>query len=657
MKKYSSYLITILLLAVVLWHANAAAQDYTTWGLPSGATARLGKGEITGNIAFSPDGTRLAVATSIGIWIYDVRTNKTKPIDLLIGHTESVTSIAFSPHSTILASGSDDGTVRLWDVITGLPITTFKKHHDHVTCVAFSPDGNTLATGGFIFNKRGNPTLLLWDIPTKKQRMTLKMAQGEPVNSITKSVRDLAFSPDGNTLASLSDYENIRLWDIQTGRYKILDTEQNREIVYIGFSPDGNTIATGSWDNTVKLWDANTKKLKNTIKVQDIGGIASVALSPDGNTIATGGYKTVRLWDANTGEHKNTFKMDKIDGDAIFFMAFSPDGNTLATLSTADSDQNTIILWDTQTEKQRIIRGHTSAVTCLTFSPDGNTIATGNIGGISYLWDANTKKRIASLKGEGENPITFIEYTPDGNTIVTASQWDGTVRLWDTSNRLAQTHIRKPKTILTTDTPLIVSMAYSSDGKIIATASGKEAKLGGVSLWRAQTGQKIATLKGQKIKILYTLFSPDGTTLATAHDKEIIQLWNVQTKQIIATLKAQIRFAHGYPAFTFSPDGTLLAATGITGNVQVWDTNTHKQKDMIKTQIKEPTCIRFSPDGTIIATGHPDGTLLLYHRPTQEFIATFKGHTTIVNAVTFSPNGDTLATASDDGTILLWTIR
>ena len=654
MKKYYIYHIT-LFLTIVLVCSNVNAQDYTSWALPDGATARLGKGEITGNIAFSPDGTRLAVATSIGIWIYDARTSETKPIDLLTGHTQSVTSIAFSPNGAILASGSKDATVRLWDVITGLPITVLNGHNYHVSCLAFSPDGNTLASGRAKFNKTGDPIILLWDIPTRELRGTLKLPPGES-DGITKSVRCLAFSPDGKTLASMSDYEEPLLWDIYTKQHKTLSTKHNRQIMYVGFSPDGNTFVTGSWDNTVKLWDANSGTHKMTIPDQTIGGIRSVSISPDGNTIAIGDHKSIQLWDANTGKHKITFN-DK-QSSSIATIAFSLDGNTLAAVGHSDGYQNTLILWDMQTQKhQTTIKGYTPAVKCLTFSPDGNTIATGNSDGIGYLWDLQTKKHIATLKRH-KTSINFIEYAPDGNTIVTASRWDNTVQLWDSSNLLSQTHIRMTKKIpITEKTPLIVSMAYTPDGNIIATASGRKAEAGVINLYNAQTGQKITTLKGQELEILYLMFSPDGTILATAHAKQIIQLWNVKTRQIITTLKAQIRFSHGYPTFAFSPNGTLLAAAGIIDNIQIWDTSTHKQKHIMKTPIKDITCIRFSTDNTLIATGHRDGTLLLYHRPTQQYIATFKGHTATINAITFSPHGNTLATASDDGTILVWKIR
>ena len=154
-----------LLLVSVLFLPNSVVGDYTQFSLPEGAKARLGKGWIS-EIAYSPDGTQLAVATSIGIWLYDTETGQ--EVVLLTGHSSGVRSVAFSPDGRTLASGSHDETIRLWDAGTGTEQRTLTGHSGSVSSVAFSPDGRTIASGGY-----GDNTIRLWDARTGTEQRTL----------------------------------------------------------------------------------------------------------------------------------------------------------------------------------------------------------------------------------------------------------------------------------------------------------------------------------------------------------------------------------------------------------------------------------------------------------------------------------------------------
>ncbi len=285
-------------------------------------------------------------------------------------------------------------------------VVTLKAQSDAILSVAFSSDGQTLATASH------DNTIQIWKLSTERA-----------LNTFQDHVNAIAFSPDGRTLAAADWDKNVQLWGVTNGQ--ILDTMDGHTgpVLAIAFSPDGHTVASGSGDKTVRLWNVSTGKSTN-ILTGHTGDVRSVAFSPDGRMIASGSADDmIDLWDATTGKLIRTLKGHTRGVNAV---AFSSDGHTLASAS----DDSSIVLWDPSTgAAQHILHGHTDAVRSVAFSPDGRTLASGSDDMTVRLWNAASGAALTTLQGHG-GAVLSVAFSPDGTTLASGSA-DTTIRLWD----------------------------------------------------------------------------------------------------------------------------------------------------------------------------------------------------------------------------------
>ncbi len=630
-------LILIFLLSNLLL-PNSFAQNPSQFSLPEGATTRFGKGSAY-QIQYAPDGKNLAVASSIGIWLYDTKTYR--EIALLTGHTERVMCIDFSPDGKTLASGSRDKTVRLWDVATRKHKQTLNEHLHEIYSVTFSPDGKTLLSGST--GERDGEQIFgaeirVWDTSTGKHKRTLS-AQGQ--------VNSLAISPDSKIFASGEAWPtyDVQLWDANTGKQRQTLTGHKDWITSVVFGSEKGTLISSSYDGDIRVWDYNTGQQKRVIV--ELGPVLNTtAFNPDGNLLATGGQHNIIIWDSTSGLPIHTLD----NTGSTTSIAFSPDGKAFASVNL---NENPIKVWDVATWKQKhTLTGFSQPVNDIAFSPDNSIIASGGFDPNIFLWDVATGKRKEKSIRQ-KNIVGCIAYNSDSRLLLSGS-FDSTVVIWD-----ADTYTKK-HAFTANDPPLspALSIMFSPDLRNFTHLNPET-----VQMWDILSGELKLTLQNES-DFRSVAFSPDGKTLATGGEVERIgedhsygykgiHLWNIQTSEKITTFKGKMCTIL---CVAYSPDGRSLASGESWADyaVRLWNVLTSEPIFTFKGHTKNVFCVAYSPDGSILASGSADNTIRLWDVVTGKHIKTLTGHTAPITSIKFSSDGHTLASCSMDATILLW---
>ena len=633
-----------------LQNASDISQEFSQYTLPKEPFSRLGKGSVNldpQSVVFSPDSTMLAVATSIGVYLCNSITFE----EIAFFETKIwMNSVTFSPNSNLLAIWSEnEDMIKLWDIKSRKEISILSGHGP----VAFSPDGNLLAS-------KSKDGIKLWDVKTYKEITVLKgveftlssdgnllaiwsFEEGEVKLWDIKSHKEVAlldgcgpvvFSPDSKLLASAKDStkdkDEVKLWDVKTFKEIITFKGEQRPDE---FSPDGSVLAIWGMGG-VNLWDMKTYK-----KIATLEEYQSVTFSPDGSLLADARFPgiAVLLWDTRIRKEIANFEWY---GNA----AFSPDGRLLAIWGGSGGDRSGVKLWDVKNRKENATINKFSDLGggSVAFSPNGKLLASGGNDTVT-LWNVNNNKEVDIFKGESWRASASFAFSPDGNMIAIGSggtPWhveDTTVRLWDIKNH-------KKIANFGGDAGDIYSVAFSPDGKLLASAS----LVNMVNIWDVKSGKEIAILKGGSgINTGRSVaFSPNGSMLASGAEDGTVKLWNVKTFREITTIKGNLK--HPVGTVVFSPDGLILASESDDG-IKLWDVKTYNEI----TEIKGTNIAAFSPDGKILASG-AGKEIKLWNVKSLKEIATLKGHLDEVISVAFNYDGSLLASGSGDGTVLLW---
>ena len=543
------------------------------------------------------------------------------------GHSGSVNSVTYSPDGQLLVSGSNDKTIKLWrpdgTFLRSLSIPySINAQLADVRSVSVSPNGKLLAVGVQLFDgvsQTYTGAVQVWRISHGVLVQTFS-GYGSGDSTVT-GVNSVAFSPDGQYLASGSSDRLVRVWRLANGTLVSSRSDHTQKVNAVAFSPDGQWLASASDDRTAKLYRTSDWGVERTLTGHS-DSILSVAFSPNSGHLATGSWdQTIRIWNVPDG----TLLFSLGYGSNVHCVAFSPDGKTLAS----GAWDHSIKLWDPE---QGVLidtfLGHNAMVLTLAFRPDGGLLASGS-------WYPEYAIKLWAPPSQRASPIrglmsTLTNHSSSINELIfiansrLISGADTTARFWDALSGQFLSSISAMAPVTT--------MALSPDGQLLALPGANHT----INIYRTADGTLVRTLVGHTQDITGLAFSHDGSVLASGAffdgTNDVIKLWNASNWTLLLELSGPNLFGP-FQAINFSADDALLSATceGVPG---VW----HVSDGTFVRSFSALGFTRFSPDGTLFAiASNPIG---VYRTSDWSQVATLSDQN---QALAFTPDGLYLA--------------
>ncbi len=564
-------------------------------------TIPVGHSESVTSLAFSPDGQYVLTASldrTAKLW-----NRQGQELVTFSQHSGYIFDAAISPDGRYVITGADDATAILWNM-QGQALHTFEGHQGWIRCLAFAPNSQRFVTGG------NDGQGFMWDLRGR-------LVQALPAYSAFYN--DLAYSGDGQYIITAVGPLIVLLDD--KGQ-KIRQVTQDSQAVYsVAFSPDAQRIVAGTEGGRLMLWSLQGEKIWDVQAHEK--SISAVDYSADGDKILSSGSDgTIRIW-TTTGQLIHTISR----GDSFGDTAFSPDGASILSCGP----ETEALLWTLEGEPLQSFRGYAHAVFSVAFAPDGQRFLTGNDDGYARIWDP-LERRARPLGGHN-GPVTDIAYSRDGNSLLTSGDGGQAVLRDGAGNAIWATP----------EDQQMRAAALSPDGQTIITGDDE-----GELYWWNQQGEQLRNIKGHEYAVLGLAFGPDSAKFISISDDTRARLWSLQGDSL-ATFSRHENTLFGA---AFSPDGKLIATSDWDNLLKLWGPDGEEKKTIsgFEDVIND---IAFMSNSRDMLLASDDRSALLMD-PNGQILRGFFGHTSGVTSLSLAPQGRFLLTGSRDKTARIW---
>jgi WD40 repeat protein len=559
---------------------------------------------------------------ALNIQMYNVKCDA--PVGRVSGSRQALATLTLDGQAVIV-SGSDDNTVRIWDLKSGQPLRVLEGHTNTVTSLAaLKLDGRDVVASGSWDN-----TVRVWD-PQSGQPIRVLEGHTSPVSSLA------ALELDGRDLIASGSWDNtVRVWDPQSGQFlRVLEGHTSPVTSLASFKLDGrDVIASGSDDSTVRVWDPKSDQPLRVLEGHTSPVTSLGALKIDGrDVIASGSYdNTVRIWDPQSGQPLRV--LEGHTSPVTSLAALKIDGRDLIASGSHD---NTVRIWDPKSGQfLRVLEGHTSPVTSLaSFKLDGrDVIASGSDDSTVRIWDPKSGQPLRVIEGHTSPFTSLAALKLDGRDVIASGSYDNTVRIWDPKSG-------QPLRVLEGHTDWVTSLAaLKLDGRdLIASGSHDNT----VRIWDPKSGQSLRVFEGHKRRVAsLAVLKLDGRdVIASGSHDNTVRIWDPKSGQPLGVLERHTGWVTSLAAFKL--DGRDVIASGSHDKtVRIWDPQSGQPLRVLEGRTSPITSLAvLKLDGRdVIASGSYDNTVRLWDTRDGAALATLDPRVGGAARATRSSNG------------------